>query len=240
LGGGANVETQALGIFRLVGAAGGFYLQYIPGSPWYFPGWQVLACISWAYLFDALGQWTKNAGRGNPVSEKLVHMTGLTFVAVQALLLLAVAWQMRIQQDLIENNHRREIGLWLHDHAGKQDRVYLEPLGYIGSYSGLKTLDNPGLASPEVVAVRRAGEASHAEIIAILKPEWLGLRPDQVQTVNEIAPQLLDQNYHLARVFDARTQLNALRFVPGRGYLDFDARFLVYSRLAETSSHASP
>ena len=218
---------------------GGFYLQYIPGSPWYFPGWQVLACISWAYLFDALGQRAKNAGRVNSVSEKLVRMTGLTFVAIQALLLLAVAWQMRIQQDLIENNHRREIGLWLHDHAAKQDRVYLEPLGYIGFYSGLKMLDNPGLASPEVVTVRRAGEASHAGIIAILKPEWLVLRPDQVQTVNESAPQLLDQNYHLTRVFDARPRLNAIRLIPGRGYLDFDARFLVYSRLAKSSPHGS-
>jgi hypothetical protein len=216
---------------------GGFYLQYIPGSPWYFPGWQVLACISWAYLLDAVRKRTTDAA--NKVSENLVRMAGLTLVALQALLLLAVAWQMRIQQNFIENNHRREIGLWLHDHAARGDRVYLEPLGYIGFYSGLKMLDNPGLASPEVVAIRRAGEAGHAEIIAALKPEWLVLRPDQVQSVNESTPQLLDQNYQLTRIFDARPQLNAIRFIPGRGYLDFDARFLVYSRLTGNSSHAS-
>ena len=217
---------------------GGFYLQYIPGSPWYFPGWQVLACIAWAYLLDAVENRVVRSGRlRNSPFPLIVRTTGLLLVVLQLALLIAVAWQMRQQQGLIETNHRREIGLWLQGHALRQDRVYLEPLGYIGYYSGLKMLDNPGLAAPEVVAARRAGQTSHAQIIAALKPEWLVLRPDQVQAVNESAPSLLERDYRVARIFDVRDQINAVRFLPGRGYLDFDARFFVYARVAAASPH---
>ena len=210
---------------------GGFYLQYIPGSPWYFPGWQVLACIAWAYLLDAVALSISGNIKLKRVLLPLVRMTGLLLVALQIALLVAVGRQMRAQQTNIEDNHRQQIGFWLRSHSAINDRVYLEPLGYIGYYSGLKMLDNPGLASPEVVSARKSGQKTHAQIIQTLKPEWLVLRPDQVANVNEAAPDLLPQNYTLARTFDVRASLNAIRFLPGRGYLDFDARFLVYSRV---------
>jgi hypothetical protein len=219
---------------------GGFYLEYIPGSPWYFPGWQVLACIAWAYLLDALGRHAAQNERLKNILPRILRTAGLVLVAMQLTLLVAVAWQMRVQQSLIENNHRHKIGDWLQTHASPTDRVYLEPLGYIGFYSRLKMLDNPGLSSPEVVAARQAGQTSHGQIIQALRPEWLVLRPDQVRTVDESSPHLLSQEYRLAQVFDARAQLDAVRFLPGRGYLDFDARFIVYSRVTSISSHDAP
>jgi hypothetical protein len=149
---------------------------------------------------------------------------------LQAGLLVSVAWQMRTQQTLIEYGQRREIGRWLRAQAAAGDRVYLEPLGYIGYYSGLKMLDYPGLASPEVVASRRAGNRPHAQIIAALRPEWLVLRPDQVQGILAERPGLLQQDYHLVRLFDVAAQVNAVACLPGRGYLQFDARFLVFRR----------
>jgi hypothetical protein len=218
---------------------GGFYLEYIPGSPWYFPGWQILACISWAYLLDALARRIARPGPGKNLRLAGVRTAGLLLVLLQCSLLAAVAWQMRQQQSLIESHHRREIGRWLQHAADPMDRVYLEPLGYIGYYSGLRMLDNPGLAAPAVVAVRRRGETSHAQIIQALKPEWLVLRPDQVSAVNTAAPQLLSGQYRLARTFDARESIHAVRLLPGRGYLDFDAVFLVYARVAVVSSHAA-
>ncbi|HEY4246283.1 MAG TPA: hypothetical protein VGM64_05465 [Lacunisphaera sp.] len=212
---------------------GGYYLEYIPGSPWYFPAWQILACIAWAYLLDAGVNLVAQTGEWRKIVRSLFHVTALSLIAVQLLLLGSVAWQMRNQQIFIEDNHRHEIGVWLHNHAAPNDRVYLEPLGYIGYYSGLKMLDNPGLSSPEVVAVRHAGLTTHSQIIQTLKPEWLVLRPDQVQMVNELSPRLLQQDYRLARIFDTRQEIDRIRFLPGRGYLNFDARFLVYNRRSE-------
>ncbi len=210
---------------------GGFYLQYIPGSPWYFPGWQVLACISLAYLWDALGIRASRAHAPADKLNSLLRIGALSAIAVQIGLFASVAWQMTNQQTYIENGHRREIGLWLKTHAGKQDRVYLEPLGYIGYYSQLKMLDTPGLASPEVVALRKKGYG-HAQIIMALRPEWLVLRPDQVDTINESLPDIFLHSYRLVKTFDVRPQINAIKFLPGRGYVDFDARFLVFARSA--------
>jgi hypothetical protein len=212
---------------RIASAAfflGGFYVEYIPRSPWYYPGWLALGFLALAGLLDA-------ALRAEATLPRRVARVGaITLVLVQGGLLAAVAVQMRAQQTVIEQHHRREIGLWLRAHASPGDRVYLEPLGYIGYFSGLKMLDYPGLASPEVVAARRAGHRTYAQIIATLRPEWVVLRPDQLATIRAESPQLLTQAYRLARVFDVRATVDALTFLPGRGYLDFDAVYFVFAR----------
>ncbi len=210
---------------------GGFYVEYIPRSPWYYPGWQVLALVAWGYLLDAALRREGKPGWAIPAVAATARIAAVVFVLVQATLLTAVAWEMRTQQAIIENGHRREIGRWLRAQAAPGDRVYLEPLGYIGYFSGLKMLDYPGLASPEVVAARRAGNRPHAQIIAALQPEWLVLRLDQVQGIREEQPRLLGMGYHLVRTFDVRAQVDAVRLLPGRGYLDFDALYLVFHRV---------
>ncbi|MSU47629.1 MAG: hypothetical protein EXS37_00775 [Opitutus sp.] len=202
---------------------GGFYVEYIPRSPWYYPGWLALAFIALAGLLDA-------ALRAGGPLPRIARVAAGVFVLLQAGLLTAAAVQMRAQQAIIENAHRREIGLWLRAQAATGDRVFLEPLGYIGFFSNLKMLDYPGLASPEVVAARRAGHRSHAQIIAALRPEWIVLRPDQVSGIQAESPALLAEAYRLARTFDTRAAVDALPFMPGRGYLKFDAVYHVFAR----------
>lgn len=205
---------------------GGFYVEYIPRSPWYYPGWQVLACLAWAFLYDAATQQER--------FRRPARIAAAVLVTLQVALLLGVAQQMKAQQTLIEDGSRTKIGQWLRAHAAPKDRVYLEPLGYIGFFSDLKMLDHPGLASPEVVAVRRAGARTHAQAIAALRPEWLVLRPDQAAQIRAENPLLLEHDYGLARRFDVRADIDAIRFLPGRGYLEFDAVFLVYRRATVT------
>jgi hypothetical protein len=217
---------------RIASAAfflGGFYVEYIPRSPWYYPGWEALAFITWAHLLDFPAN---SSTRRAALLAATARIAGACLVLIQSGLLLAVAVQMRHQQAVIEDGHRREIGRWLGSQAAAGDRVYLEPLGYIGYFSGLKMLDYPGLASPEVVAARRAGHLAHAGIIRALAPEWLVLRPDQVAGIRSDAPDLLATDYRLARVFDVRPQVDAIGFLPGRGYLAFDAVYLVFQRVA--------
>ncbi|MEO6873695.1 MAG: hypothetical protein ABI222_02620 [Opitutaceae bacterium] len=209
---------------------GGFYVEIIPRSSWYYPGWQVLGLVAWAYLLDVMLR-TENRPRWvlAPIPS-LGRIVALLLIIVQAALLPLVAWEMKTQQSIIENGNRRELGRWLRAQAAPGDRVYLEPLGYIGYYSGLKMLDYPGLAAPAVVAARRAGFTTYAQIITHLKPEWLVLRPDQIQTIQAEQPELLHRGYLVAQIFDARPKINAVNFLPGRGYVMFDALFVVFQR----------
>ena len=141
---------------------GGFYVEYIPRSPWYYPGWEALGFIAWAYLLDASLRRAANPRAAVPA----VRIVSAIWVLLQASLLVGVAWQMRTQQAIIEDGHRTAIGRWLRANAAPGDRVYLEPLGYIGYFSGLKMLDWPGLASPEVVAARRHGSRRLGRVAA--------------------------------------------------------------------------
>lgn len=208
---------------------GGFYLAYIPGFPWYFPGWQVLGFIAWAYLLHAVWQWQPRVPWMRSCAQSLVRMSVLLLLALQATLLGCVAWQMRTQQILIENGQRREIGRWLAQQTQPAETVFLECLGYIGYYSGRKMIDVPGLATPQVVATRRAGNRTFAQIINALRPDWLVMRPWEATQVFAEAAHL-QTNYRVVRVFDAHPKIAAVPFLPGRGYLEYDAGFLIYRR----------
>jgi hypothetical protein len=208
---------------------GGFYVTYIPIFPWYYPGWQTLALITWAYLLHALWSTRPPVSWAVAIPPAATRITAALLVILQAGLLACVAWQMRTQQALVETGHRREIGLWLRDQAAPGDTVFLEPLGYIGYFSGLKMLDFPGLCAPEVVAARRAGHSSFAQVITALQPDWLVLRPGEGNLVFSQFPELR-KTYSFVRAFDIRAAIDAIPALPGRGYLKFDAVFLVYRR----------
>lgn len=147
-------------------------------------------------------------------------------------LTVATAVEVKVQQEVIETGNRKEIGLWLKEHAASPgDTVFLECLGYIGFYSQLKMLDVPGLASPEVVAVRRELRTDEfAPLIRRLRPDWLVLRPGEIESIREQEPTLLSAEYVNVRTFDAAGRLNSYSFIPGRPYLQYDQSFTVYMR----------
>ncbi|HWA26785.1 MAG TPA: hypothetical protein VG734_14095 [Lacunisphaera sp.] len=201
--------------------------------PWYLPA---VTFLSFLALGLALGQLA--AAGGWPGWRWVARLAGGTMVAVAAGLALAAAWQLRCQQRIIEEGQRRVIGEWLKAHAASpRDTVFLEPLGYIGFYSGLKMYDYPGLSSPEVVAARRrAGTQGYplswAELIMDLQPDWLVLRPNERNTIQARDPGVLSRYYELAVVADARERVKEVKFLPGRGYLVGDAYFEVFHRRA--------
>jgi hypothetical protein len=139
------------------------------------------------------------------------------------------ARQLRAQQALIETGMRRPIGEWLRANAGRDDTVFLEPLGYIGYFSGLRTYDFPGLSSPEMVAAIRRLGPKYPPLIRELKPTWLVLRPIEIARVEKEDPRLLPTEYALARTFDTSREVSDLE-VHGRGYLANDQTFLVFRR----------
>jgi hypothetical protein len=97
-----------------------------------------------------------------------------------------------------------------------------------------------------VVAVRRkipriGNYTEHwPELIAYLAPDWVVMRDSEIEVVSRNAPELLTKYYLRQRVFDVRDKIKAIPFLPGRGYLDFDAHFEVFRRNANIAREDFP
>lgn len=211
--------------------------------PWYLPTPAALGYLTVALLFDQLLGLACKLPRLGWDRAWLRHLVpvlkvmAVLLIACQALVTVMAAWQISLQQQLIENGLRRQIGLWLRANArSPNDTVYLEPLGYIGYFSQLKMLDWPGLASREVVEVRRRlGRDHQIEAFLELKPDWLVLRPFEIDSSTIIDGKKVAEFYDLVNAFDASKQIEAIGWLPGRKYLEFDRTFLVFHRKPSAS-----
>lgn len=242
--GGARGRAVSLAFFLAT-----LYGANVPFAPWYAPSYALLAIVAWGFLFADLWRWAESFAGGTREVwrrrlQRAVAGLAIALVGVQAVTSLVMARTMRLQQELIETTHRREIGRWLRTQAKAGDTLFLECVGYIGFYSGLKTYDFPGLTSKEVVETRRRlGSDSYGELIRELKPEWLVLRPSEAEDAERDVPGLLRgrpekaASYELVRVFDRTADVAALTGVRGRLYFEMDRRFEVYRRRA---SEAAP
>jgi hypothetical protein len=227
------VLRPATRLFSLACFLGNFYLsgilRYYP--PWYLPTLAVFGYLTIGLIFDQmLDLAMKLPQRGwIPLLPKLLRLSVVGLVTWQLAVTVCVARQLQVQQKLIENGLRRQIGLWLRDHARTpHDTVMLEPLGYIGYFSGLKMLDYPGLASWEMVEVRkRLGPGRENQVYLELQPDWLVLRPWEVRTGIYVDAAGRQNFYDLVRVFDATDKIHAVRWLPGRPFLEYDQAFLI-------------
>ena len=208
---------------------GMFYISSIILFPWYVPPWSALASLAIALAVDAA--YRAATARQAKLLPSVIRITAAGTVALQAIVLVAAAWQLRAQQEHIEFGIRKPIGEWLRQNARRTDTVFLEPLGYVGYYSQLRTYDFPGLSSPEVVAAIRGGARSYAAVIRALKPDWVLLRVHEA-TRSEFRNSTTLADYELVRAWDVMPQLDAIRFLPGRQWLESDARFLLFRRRA--------
>ena len=165
---------------------------------------------------------------GKPARQATLVTAGVLFVSFGALTALHFG-QMRVQQTEIEEGVRKHIGLWLKERLQPGESVYLEPLGYIGWYSGAKMLDYPGLVAPEVVAARRAGKGSdHPDVIKQLWPTYLVLRPHEVNRVGK-DPEVRNA-YDRVYDVDATAKLDSYPDLPGKSFLAYDSRFYVFKK----------
>ena len=202
-------------------------------APWYMPP---VAVLSYVLITLALGDLVARYGSSAGLLRlaQVVCAFGLLYSAA---LTACVAYQQRILQRVVEDGERRQIGLWLHDHAASpQDSVFVEPLGYIGFFSGLHMHGWPGQSSPAMVEARiklgcYGGLHCFAGLIRELDPEWVVLRGWEAPGVAEDDPDLLTNRYTLAQEFDISSQIKSYRFLPGWGLLWFDRRYLVYKRV---------
>jgi len=208
---------------------GSAYLSFVPyyPFPWYFPSVFLLAALvlagTIAQVWPVIGAWPRRTlGLG----------VGVILMAAMVLTLES-AQQARAQQNYIETGNRRVIGEWLKEHAQPGDSVFMEPLGYIGYFSGLKTYDWPGMSSREMVDAKLIVGTNWGALIRYLQPNWLVLRPDGEGDLPQISADLAAANYRPIREFNRLDDVRQLD-IPGRKLLEFDARFRVYQLINPT------
>jgi hypothetical protein len=203
-----------------------FYLFLIrPSWPWYLPVVFLFSLPVWHALLESL---ERRCSGGRPVARGLALGASAAVLGLFAFLAADYARVAHHTTSINEQGNRRELGSWLRETAEPADRVFLECPGYIGFYSGLKMLDFPGVVSPEVVRFGREGRPLMARAGLELAPEWLVLRPNELQHFERYDAARLHAQYRRVRVFDRRGEL--LAALPDHPATTYDSTFIVLRR----------
>lgn len=222
-----RLETRAAA-FAFFGAH--VYLSYFPyfPFPWYIPSTALLAAVAWSGVLAQLLASTRATW-----VRYLAALIFAGFAATSAWTSCQVARQVAGQQRFVEEGNRRQIGEWLRQNAQPTDTIFMEPLGYIGFYSGLKTFDFPGMSSREMVRARQQVGLEWSALIRYLQPTWVLLRPFELRKVRA-AESGFEEQYVVERNFDVSAGVSALP-VYGRPYLEVDSRFILFRRITDNS-----
>ncbi len=142
---------------------------------------------------------------------------------------------VRIQR--AEQAVREPLGRWLAANTPAAARVALEPIGYVGYYSGRRVLDEVGLVSPEMIPYTRAGPGWFGRSMRAFRPDYIVERPYYLHrnlTINSGVPMFaaaqdrawFDRVYEPIRQFPAHgIDLDLTEPVLHRDY-----RFVVFRR----------
>ena len=69
-----------------------------------------------------------------------------------------------------------------------------------------------------------------SKVIPEVHPDWLVLRPAEADRVRSAAPGLLTETYSAVKTFDASERIASYKWLPGRAYLRYDEKFIVFKR----------
>jgi hypothetical protein len=213
------------------------YLTYASliatSCPWYYAPLAFLTIFTLLRIAGTLARSAHPAALGGFSAGALAAVLGLFL----GFLFFSSLPGLALKQSVVDGGNRRDVGLWLRANVAPTESVYLEPLGYIGYYSGCKMLDWPGLVAPEVVAARRSigkvpqypwGAFLWGKAAEVLKPDWIVARPTEVAQLN-YSPYL-SQHYHLVHVFNVADQILAAGIFHGRNVCYGEAVFEVFRR----------
>jgi hypothetical protein len=204
------------------------YLSYFPYYcfPWYLPGTIPFAVLGGISLLADLGRTSANLR----TLQRNLSLSGAgLIVAGSGWLTFEVARQIRTQQQLVENEVRQAIGEFLRENADENDTVMLEPLGYIGYFSGLRTYDFPGMSSPEMVAARKLVGRDGRRLLGFLRPDWAVMRPHEINHLQLNNDWRVEHAYEWVETFSNLEKIEASA-VQGKNYLLHDATFFLFKR----------
>jgi hypothetical protein len=223
------------------------YMQFT--YPWYFPPAFIMGAIAFTRAATALAFAGERATIYLHVRQlRTFVLATFAILGVGSLVVfLYASVEERIQQAEIEFGNRAVLGTWLKENGKPTDTVYLEPLGYIGYYSGMRMNDFPGLVSPEVVQIRRrlptddnSVRAARYFVLPELKPDWVVLRSIEYETLSRLTViESFKKDYSLVKEFNVNDRLRQYEILPGRKSLEFDADYGVFRRNQTASPSSS-
>jgi hypothetical protein len=201
------------------------YQAYVEATvrafPWYFPA----GGFAGAIVILRILQRFADVGRKAAMTSLVV---GAMIVGLSAYGYVASLRPIKMRQIYIEDGVRRQVGLWLKDNVRTGEHVYLEPIGYIGYFSGCALYDYPGLVSPLVVKTLRETHANFYSCIEQLNPEWLVLRSGEAEVFEAKSP--VANRYELVRAFTPVEEFIQIKDIDATYALQSDLIFEVYHR----------
>ena len=203
-----------------------FYLSSIPVCySWYLPP---VALIGIFVTISAVWLLPERFMKDKEQARRL-SIFFYSFMAVSfAMIFGMMTYMEKIRQTVVEDGTRKQIGLWLKANTAKNDRIYLECLGYIGYFAERKMLDYPGLATPEVTEILKTHKRNFFTIPEILKPEWIVLRYFESEKFNRY--KYFREQYTQVAEFNSLGFSNLYGYVPGENNIYYDSWFIIYKR----------
>ncbi len=168
--------------------------------------WYLVPPLPILYLFASFGiskTLLRNQNWGSSPAFKAGVVLAAAILAVGC---VADSYKILTHDQLVEDKVRIPMGKWLGTHANRNDVVMLEPIGYVGYYSGLKVLDVIGLVTPKVLKYYNSSAVYPPfDIARAYHPQWCILRPGELQEVQNAAHHdgvHWSQYYHLVHTFE--------------------------------------
>jgi hypothetical protein len=121
----------------------------------------------------------------------------------------ALRWSVSFNDGTQLYHYRADVGRWLHNQSVPTDTLFLEPAGYIPYFAQLRTTDEVGLISPEILDYKRRFPADWwFQFVSQQQPTWLVERADmrhyetyQHQQLSPAQIAWFTQHYQLVREF---------------------------------------
>ena len=180
---------------------GTLLFSHVPAFYWYFlppyPLYVGLAMLGAGWVIGAI---TSRMAALNRLPRHGVWSAGLALLFLANVRHLADFRGPAAQMQATEDTQRVPMSLWLGEHVLRQERILLEPIGYVGYYSHRRLLDMIGLVSPEVLPSYRT-PAPLADIVRRFQPEWICLREPEMKHLMAQDASLLPERYTLERTF---------------------------------------
>jgi hypothetical protein len=199
-----------------------FYFAFMPYPyPWYYPPFALTgSMVIVSGIWNLLAKVRKGVVVATILNLIILLNIGMIFVLSTR--------QMKLQQSIIETTIRRNVGLWLKENIKPDETVYLECLGYIGYFSERKMLDYPGLATPKSVDLMKKHHLDFGGLLLALQPDWAVLRPLEAKAL--MKKRKFCKQYAYVAHFSAVKLLEKAGYIPGIGYLQHDAVFIIFKR----------
>jgi hypothetical protein len=211
-----------------------YFLPVLFYYDWYLPPFLALLMIVAAI---GLQRVIATAPRGAVTSKTVAVALALAFA-----MHMPFSFVVEAKVQSVEDQVRTQAAEYLRSAVRPGQSVVSESAGYIGYYGDVKLYDYPGLTSPtsgHALQSLPPDRRGVADLIDVLKPDWLVLRPWELDSLRQKYPAtaaeyVVDRTFELAGVPESRLNADGATTVSfaGLAETDVDEKFIILRRAA--------